>query len=141
MPKNNNLTLVNVYTSMYNYIHKQGANMVTKTADIHVRIQPNLKEEAEKIFMSTGHTASDAITQFYAWTVRHKKTPMRLRRKPAIPCLDDMTEEEINIMVEEARQQARAGKIVSLDETVRKIEKKYDIDLHSQPDRKGRRRL
>lgn len=91
--------------------------MATKTADIHIRIQPEVKEQAEAIFARAGVSASDAIEQFYLWTIRHQKTPMRLKsRRANIPDLNEMTDDEIDAMIEDARRDVREGKIISNEE-------------------------
>lgn len=87
--------------------------MATKTADIHVRIQPGIKSQAEQIFGRTGFSASEAIEQFYIWTIRHQHTPMRLKKRAEIPDLNIMTETEIRKMLGDAKKQVREGNTYS----------------------------
>ena len=68
--------------------------MSNKTSEVHVRIQPHLKQRAEAVFAQTGYSPSEAIQQFYAWTARHNKIPIRLHHSiQDIPCFDFISEE------------------------------------------------
>lgn len=46
-----------------------------KTEVIHARIEPYLKQNAEKIFRKLGMTATDAISMFYGQVVLNKGLP------------------------------------------------------------------
>ena len=103
--------------------------MIKKTAEIHARIQPNIKRQAEQVFAKTGHTASEAIEQFYVWTVKHQKTPMRLRKRVNIPDENLLTDEEMKALIEEARKEAREGKVISLEESKRELREVYGLKV------------
>ena len=99
--------------------------MAIKSAEIHTRIQPNVKRQAEQIFARTGHTASEAIEQFYVWTIKHQKTPMRLRKHVDIPDENLMTDAELAKMVESARKEVHEGKVTSLEEFKKEMTEEY----------------
>lgn len=103
------------------------SSIMKKTAEIHARIQPNIKQQAEQIFAKTGHTASEAIEQFYIWTIKHRKTPMRLRKRADIPDENLMTDAEIKEMIEEARKEVREGKVTTLDELRKEMHEEYEF--------------
>jgi DNA-damage-inducible protein J len=48
---------------------------VAKTASINARIEPVVKEKAERIFAAIGITASDAIGMFYRQVVYRRGLP------------------------------------------------------------------
>ncbi len=52
--------------------------MSPKTALIHARIEPSLKEAAEKILDELGMTATEAIRMLYAQIARKKGIPFNL---------------------------------------------------------------
>lgn len=101
--------------------------MTQKTANIHINIQPELKDKAEQVFAATGHTASEAIEQFYAWTARHHRTPMKLKDKRiSVPVEDDLTPEEIRQLLAEAKAEIERGEYYTTDDIKAMLkEKRY----------------
>ena len=53
---------------------------MAKTANISLRTEPELKEQAEKLYASFGLSLSDAITVFLAQSVNVGGLPFDLRR-------------------------------------------------------------
>ncbi len=51
---------------------------VTKSAFIRVRIEPDLKREAEELLASLGLTPSEAITLFYKQIILHDGLPFSI---------------------------------------------------------------
>ena len=56
---------------------------MTKTAEIRLRVDPTLKEEASELFKTWGMNLSDAITVFLTQSVRVGGLPFDLKREPA----------------------------------------------------------
>ena len=104
---------------------------IAKTAEIHTRIQPSVKRQAERIFAESGHTASDAIEQFYIWTIKHGKTPMRLRKHANIPDEALMSDAEADQMINEARADYKNGNYISLDSLQKEIERDYGLSVQN----------
>ena len=52
---------------------------MAKTAMIRARVEPELKQEAEKVFAKLGLTATEAIRLFYRQTALHNGLPFELR--------------------------------------------------------------
>lgn len=67
-----------------------------KTAIINVRIDPQLKERAEKMLKKTGLTAAEAIRLFYTQVCLHQGLPFEIK----VP----------NKQTKKAMQDARAGR-------------------------------
>jgi len=67
-----------------------------KTEVIHARIEPYLKQNAEKIFRKLGITATDAISMFYSQVIHKQGLPFSVN----IP----------NAETRKAIAEARAGK-------------------------------
>ena len=100
--------------------------MATRTADIHIRIQPDVKKQAEQIFAEGGFTLTDGIEQFLSWTVRHKKAPIRLvRRRPNIPVLSEMTKEEIKAELAKAEDDFKHGRTYTVKQINEMVEERY----------------
>lgn len=105
-----------------------------RTATIHTRIQPELKQRAEKIFADSGHTTSDVLEQFYIQTVLRGKVPIKLsKRRASIPDEALMTADEIRGMLSEssraAKKQIASGEYLTTDDIKEKLNKRYAINL------------
>ena len=103
--------------------------MATKTTDIHIRINPTLKKQAEEYFEGAGVTMSQALEQFLAWTVKHQKTPIRLKRRANIPDENLMTKEEIVKMLDETMDEIKAGKCMTFEQFKERVEELHGIKL------------
>ena len=52
---------------------------MAKTAMIRTRVEPELKQEAEKVFATLGISPTEAITLFYQQTALHNGLPFELK--------------------------------------------------------------
>ena len=55
---------------------------MSKTANLYVRIEPELKEQAEKILSALGIPASNAINMFYKQIILQRGMPFDLKLPP-----------------------------------------------------------
>lgn len=53
--------------------------MATKTASVHARVEPELKERAERVFRELGLSTSQAITLFLRQVEMRRGLPFELR--------------------------------------------------------------
>ena len=56
---------------------------MAKTATIHARIEPRLKDDAEEVFASFGLSATEAINLFYRQVSLRRDLPFPVRRPNA----------------------------------------------------------
>lgn len=86
-----------MYNLCYNGIYKQGKNMSTTSySDLHVRLDTDIKEEAEAILDDLGVSPSGAINIFYRQIINHDGMPFKVTRaKDPIPDEDTMTAEDL----------------------------------------------
>ena len=52
---------------------------MAKTANLYVRIEPDVKEQAESILSELGIPASNAINMFYKQIILHKGLPFEVK--------------------------------------------------------------
>jgi DNA-damage-inducible protein J len=52
---------------------------MTKSAFIHVRIEPGVKTQAEKLLDKLGISSSQAITMLYKYVIREHSWPLALK--------------------------------------------------------------
>ncbi|MBQ3918930.1 MAG: type II toxin-antitoxin system RelB/DinJ family antitoxin [Oscillospiraceae bacterium] len=75
---------------------------MAKTANLYVRIEPDVKEQAESILASLGIPASNAINMFYKQIILHNGMPFELRLPDKMPLsMGRMTEEELDNALEQ----------------------------------------
>ena len=84
--------------------------MAMKSANVAVRVEPEIKEKAEAILQSLGISSSAGINMFYRQIILWNGLPFR----PSIPvtrprALEDMSRAELDAKLERAPAQAEAG--------------------------------
>lgn len=83
--------------------------MATKTANVLARVEPDVKEQAEKVMAELGVPASVVINMLYKQIILTKSIPFSLSVPPQRPaCRDEMTSEEFDRMMEIGFAQAKA---------------------------------
>ena len=83
---------------------------MAKSANLYVRIEPDLKEQAENVLSALGIPASNAITMFYKQIILQRGMPFEVKL-PAARLLDvsSMTEEQLNAELEKGFADIEAG--------------------------------
>ncbi|MDE2933346.1 MAG: type II toxin-antitoxin system RelB/DinJ family antitoxin [Chloroflexota bacterium] len=85
---------------------------MAKTAMIRARVEPELKREAEDLFLELGMSATEAITLFYRQVTMHRGLPFDVR----IP-----NEETL-----EAVRDAREGRNIKKYATLEELKAEFD---------------
>ena len=79
-----------------------------KTASVNVRIQENIKEQAEKILSQIGISRAVAIDLFYRQIIMNNGIPFSLTvPQKQLPIRETMTEEEFHTMMNTGIQQVK----------------------------------
>lgn len=97
-----------------------------KTANINVRIEAPLKDEAEAILETLGLSRSQAITLFYKQIVLQKGLPFDIKI-PGIPDFSSLSDEEILIEIQKGIDDIKKGKTIPFEEAFRRIEEEYNL--------------
>ena len=101
---------------------------MAKTESLYVRMEPELKNQAEEILSSLGLTASTAINMFYRQIVLKRGIPFDLKLEEPRPLfLDEMTKEDLDRELEIAYQQALNGEVVDAREAFAKLKEEYGL--------------
>ena len=85
---------------------------MTKTEMVRVRVEPELKSQAEEVFSELGLSATEAITLFYTQVTLHRGLPFAVR----IP----------NAETTEALRQARVGEGLTEYDDLDALKTKHD---------------
>ncbi|MBO5220070.1 MAG: type II toxin-antitoxin system RelB/DinJ family antitoxin [Clostridia bacterium] len=89
--------------------------MSNKTATVTVRMEPEIKEKAEKIMEELGLPVSVVISMFYRQIIAKNGIPFALTI-PGIPDEDTMSETELDAILERGYQQSLNGETTSAEE-------------------------
>lgn len=102
--------------------------MATKTANLYVRIEPDVKEQAESILSALGIQASNAINIFYKQIILNKGLPFEVKL-PESRMVDasKMTEDELNAELEKGYTDMIEGRTKSAIKVFDDIRKDYKI--------------
>lgn len=101
---------------------------MTKTANLYARIEPDVKEQAEKILSILGIPASSAINMFYKQIILNKGLPFEVKIPSSIPLdLSTLTPEEFNKEIEKGYNDMLNGQVTSAEEVFESIRKDYKL--------------
>lgn len=81
-------------------------------------IEQELVDKAEDILSEIGMSYPDAVKLFTKQIIVRNAFPIELRAmdRPPVPCIDDMTDEELDDLIQEALDEIEAGHTYTLDE-------------------------
>lgn len=118
-------------TIAYNISVKTRKEMLimAKTANLYARIEPDVKEKAEMILDALGIPASNAINMFYKQIILHKGIPfeVKLPSGPAIPDVNDLSEDELEAMLLQAHEEIERGDTVPFEEAFAQLRREYGL--------------
>lgn len=93
---------------------------MAKSANLYARIEPEIKEQAEKILSTLGISASNAINMFYKQIILQRGLPFEVKIPDRTPTDISMLEtEELYAELEKGYADMEAGRT----KDVKKIEK------------------
>lgn len=113
---------------MLQNISNERGDTMAKTANLYVRIEPTLKEQAEEIFEAIGLPPSSAITMFYKQVVMQQGLPFEAKisyKKPLdVSC---MTREAFDKELEKGYQDIVNGNVISAEEVFTAIREEFSL--------------
>ncbi len=106
--------------------------MAAKSANVMARVEPDIKEQAEKILSDMGISASAGINMFYRQIIVDKGLPFSPSVTTNRPkSLSTMSREEFDRQMKHGLQQAKAGKGIDAETFFDSIEKELmDQEKH-----------
>lgn len=108
-------------TIRYNENRKGGVDMATRNANVNVRVEADVKEQAEAILEKLGVSVSSFINMTYRQVILRNGIPFSVT-VPVMPkTRDTMTDVEFNTMMEKGLQQAMSGESLPVDEALDQI--------------------
>lgn len=96
-----------------------------KSSTINIRIEPKIKEEAEKILSNLGITSSNAIDIFYRQIILKRGLPFEIRLPENAPDIEDMTREEIEMEIIKGINSPK----IPIDEAFKKLKEEIGYEI------------
>ena len=90
--------------------------MATKSANVIARVEPSIKERAENIMNDLGLPASVVINALYHQIIYSNGIPFSMTLPKRIPSIENMTEDELNLMLNSSLKEANEGKGLPIEE-------------------------
>ena len=102
--------------------------MAAKSANLYVRIEPDVKEQAESILSALGIPASNAINMFYKQIILNRGLPFEVKLPDGKTVnAAELTETELNVELEKGYADMAAGRVKPAREVFADIRKDYGI--------------
>ena len=103
---------------------------MAKTTSIFVRVEPEIKEQAEMVLNKLGIPMSSAVNIFLRQVVIQNGLPFDVKIKQNKPvAFEDLTTEEFNNEIEKGFNDLRAGRVLSAEKVAERITKEYGHGL------------
>lgn len=102
--------------------------MATKSTNLYVRIEPDIKEKAEEILSKLGISASSAINMFYKQIILQQGLPFEVKLpSEKITDISQLSEKELNEKLEKAYEDMLKGRTRNAKDVFSDIRKDYGL--------------
>ena len=103
--------------------------MSGKTANLYVRIEPEVKEQAEAILDILGIPASSAVNMFYKQIILHNGLPFEVTIPDnKVPVsMRSLSKEQVDRELEEGLEDVRAGRTTPAAEAFDQMRKEFHL--------------
>ena len=89
-----------------------------------VEVDTDIKRKADAVFEELGMSVGEVLNMLLKYVANFRRLPRDLM-KPPVPCLEDMTEEDFDAMIQESIDALKAGRVYSLEEARAIMEAEY----------------
>lgn len=102
--------------------------MAVKSANLYARIEPDVKEQAERILSALGIPASNAINMFYKQIILQNGLPFDVKIPSSRPVdMSTLSETELNAEFEKGYADLQAGRSRDASAVFSDIRKDYHL--------------
>ncbi|MGI6095640.1 MAG: type II toxin-antitoxin system RelB/DinJ family antitoxin [Lachnospiraceae bacterium] len=102
--------------------------MAAKSSNLYVRIEPDVKEQAESILSALGISASNAINMFYKQIIFQRGLPFDVKIPSSRPVdMSVLSEAELNAELEKGYADIKAGRTKEASAVFADIRKDYNL--------------
>ena len=105
-------------------LEREEAKTITIDLNAFLQVEPVLRMQADAVLSQYGMTVSRAVGLLLNYIVSRKKLPDALIMPP-IPCLDDMTDEEFDEIVQAGFDDITEGRTYTSEEVREMLRSEY----------------
>lgn len=99
--------------------------MAARSANVNVRVEPNVKKQAEDILDKLGISVSAFINMTYRQVIMKRGIPFSVELPAEIKTLDTMTNDEFDEMMQNGLMQAKRGESVPFEKAFDQLMKEF----------------
>jgi len=100
----------------------------TRTSNIFARVEPEIKNQAEKVLVQLGIPMSNAIGMFLRQIIMQRGIPFDMRLPANEPVsFNAMNPTQLNNELEKGYADVAAGRVHDLDDVIAEMERDYGI--------------
>lgn len=96
--------------------------MSVKSSTVMARVEPDIKDKAEEILATLGVSSSGLINMLYRQIILTNGIPFSITIPRTLPNAEDMTDIQMDAMLEKGLAQAKEHQGVSLDDAFTVLE-------------------
>lgn len=100
---------------------------MAKSANLYARIEPEVKERAERILSALGIPASNAITMFYKQVILNNGLPFEVKIPDHPHDISRMTAAQLDAELEKGYENMQAGRTIPAEQAFAQICKEFDV--------------
>ena len=100
---------------------------MARTANVSVRVEPDIKEQAEQILDCLGIPMSNAVSMFLRQVVLQKGIPFDVKLPATLPAIGLLTKEQLYSELDKGMADIKAGRVYTADQVEAEICKELSI--------------
>ncbi len=101
---------------------------MAKSSNLYVRIEPDIKEQAESILATLGITASNAINMFYKQIILQRGIPFELKIPTAVPInINELSATQLDEELNNGYSDMQAGRTYPAGKAFEDIRRNYEL--------------
>lgn len=99
-----------------------------KTSNVFARVEPEIKEQAEKVLGQLGVSMSNAVDMFLRQVVLHNGIPFEVKIPKSEPLsYGSLTKEQFDKVLQEAVDEVKAGRVHTVEEVEAEMKRDFGI--------------
>lgn len=103
-------------------------NCMKRTSNVFVRVEPEVKEQAEKILSELGIPMSNAVGMFLRQVVLQRGIPFEMKLPKETPlAFGSLTKEERDRELEKGMEDIREGRVYSAESVLEELHRDYGV--------------
>ena len=101
---------------------------MSRTSNVFARVEPEIKEQAEKVLDQLGNPMSNAVGMFLRQVVLQRGIPFEVKLPQKTPlAYGTLTKDAFDLVIEHGLDDIREGRIFAADDVEAEMKRDYNI--------------